>query len=149
MCVCVASHLSHLLSFIVIGVWKSNVTAIVQRVVVLKKMAKTVARYVKRITLTFFSSFPPTHFSLEWNYVHQMLMRYYTCLECIRGIHLFFMWIKERICILMSLMNFQEIFVNVNFLLLLRSRNPMDMTNKTGNKSTFIFQLNLIYYSFW
>ncbi len=62
----VASHLLHSLSFIVIGVWKSNMTAIVRRVVVLKKMAKMVAKYVKRITLTFFSFFPffPPSYSL-------------------------------------------------------------------------------------
>ncbi len=57
----VASHLLHLLSFIVIGVWKSNVTAIVRRVVVLKEMAKMAVRYVKRITLTFSFSFLSSH----------------------------------------------------------------------------------------
>lgn len=37
----------------VIGVWKSNVTAIRTRIIVLaKEMAKTIARYVKRIILS-------------------------------------------------------------------------------------------------
>ncbi len=69
-----------LLSFIVIGVWKSNVTAIVRLVVVLKKMVKTVAKYVKRITLTsfFLSSFLPTLFFGRMELFHQMLMRYCT-----------------------------------------------------------------------
>jgi len=90
-CMYVASHLSHLLSFIVIGVWKSNVTALVRRVVVLKKMAKMVARYVKRITLTFFLSFLLTSllsflFARMELFHQMMLMRYCSCLECTRSI---------------------------------------------------------------
>ncbi len=79
----------HSFSFIVIGVWKSNVMALVRRVAVLKKMVKTVAKYVKRITLSFlpFHLLVPFFFrsngivSLNVNEIHRVhqMHIYYLC----------------------------------------------------------------------